>query len=665
MSFMVLSKTSLSVRYARGIMSPLDALTENISLLKILDPKLSEIRRNALEDTIQDTNVRFNQQISPSCERATAEAFAVFLATSEDPNRVGAVCVEVVPSELPQMVVRVAVNDLKTAGRVNDLQIIASAIAECAISGHDPFDALVQVLQHRLLARFRSKHAPSSLRSSRASPVSRLNSLCLLSCRLDPEGNAVKHLKLLASSLNHTFASLERLDVSQARGAKGRELLKVMLNTVESLMDIDIGHLFTKIPVHVDNWDEPARNNFLLKLRKLAQYRRAAVYLTRKARTTPMYQNIKVRDVSHPAFRESARPSTIQSKMGGVLSRSLTTGNPRERVIFRERLERYLGKSAQEVQADIAKDARLPKKVHAEMQLLVYYEMQPSTVRRPRFICSSKHACYLCNLFVKKHGSHCVPSTHGTVYSKWKLPDPNDLGLEDQCASRLRTCLNHLNDDIEAAIIGCLKAKRAKSSGPSESIIFHAPSITPSILSMVLEEPTANSTSSGGERSDTSTKTVNATTAPEDGVEKAEGLTFRQEQHMQKITRVDSAMQQSQERHTDNPKRIYGLSLSQDSPQIAILDFGTDCYLNSERIELFIEYEGAAHICKESQQQTSVPKLLRCELFEDTSRERFCNALDAHTLTRDCIIPIADLHDPGGLSLRAGSQVLRLQLVPS
>jgi hypothetical protein len=42
-------------------------------------------------------------------------------------------------------------------------------------------------------------------------------------------------------------------------------------------------------------------------------------------------------------------------------------------------------------------------KVHAEIQLLFFHEVHPSR-RRPRFICSSKSACYLCNLFFSLHG---------------------------------------------------------------------------------------------------------------------------------------------------------------------------------------------------------------------------------------------------------------------
>jgi hypothetical protein len=63
-----------------------------------------------------------------------------------------------------------------------------------------------------------------------------------------------------------------------------------------------------------------------------------------------------------------------------------------------------------------------PLKVHAEMQLLFFYEMHPSR-QRPRHICSSKSACYLCNLYFALHGGFYVPRTHGRLYAGWVLPD--------------------------------------------------------------------------------------------------------------------------------------------------------------------------------------------------------------------------------------------------
>ena len=58
--------------------------------------------------------------------------------------------------------------------------------------------------------------------------------------------------------------------------------------------------------------------------------------------------------------------------------------------------------------------------------LLFLYELNPGRLR-PRVICSSKSACYLCSLFFKLHGRFYVLRTHGRLYHKWTLPDRHVL----------------------------------------------------------------------------------------------------------------------------------------------------------------------------------------------------------------------------------------------
>ena len=53
-------------------------------------------------------------------------------------------------------------------------------------------------------------------------------------------------------------------------------------------------------------------------------------------------------------------------------------------------------------------------KIHAEIQLLFFYEHN-SNIPAPRIICSSKFACYLCNLFIRLHGRFLLPGTHGRL----------------------------------------------------------------------------------------------------------------------------------------------------------------------------------------------------------------------------------------------------------
>lgn len=60
-------------------------------------------------------------------------------------------------------------------------------------------------------------------------------------------------------------------------------------------------------------------------------------------------------------------------------------------------------------------------KVHAEIQLIAYCEIK-SLEFLPRVIGSSKDACFLCNVFIQKHGKMHTSRTHGRLYAGWRLP---------------------------------------------------------------------------------------------------------------------------------------------------------------------------------------------------------------------------------------------------
>ena len=113
-------------------------------------------------------------------------------------------------------------------------------------------------------------------------------------------------------------------------------------------------------------------------------------------------------------------------------------------------------------------NSAIPWKVHAEIQLLFYYERNPD-IPLPRTICSSKSACYLCDLFIKTHGKFHIPSTHGKLYDRWMLPE----WPEDGCAASERTfsVIERFNTVLEAKILQTLNDARLPSHHPNESVL--------------------------------------------------------------------------------------------------------------------------------------------------------------------------------------------------
>ena len=103
-------------------------------------------------------------------------------------------------------------------------------------------------------------------------------------------------------------------------------------------------------------------------------------------------------------------------------------------------------------------------KVHAEIQLLLFYELHPEK-QRPRVICSSKSACYLCDLFVKLHGQFHMPRTHGRLYDRWTIPDWA-TGHQD-----LKIVVERFNGALEDKIKSTLRERRTLCNHPNESIL--------------------------------------------------------------------------------------------------------------------------------------------------------------------------------------------------
>lgn len=60
--------------------------------------------------------------------------------------------------------------------------------------------------------------------------------------------------------------------------------------------------------------------------------------------------------------------------------------------------------------------------VHAEVQLILFYEQYPKS-RPPRAIGASKSACFLCDLFIKQHRGFGISHSHMKLYTQWTIPN--------------------------------------------------------------------------------------------------------------------------------------------------------------------------------------------------------------------------------------------------
>ncbi len=88
-------------------------------------------------------------------------------------------------------------------------------------------------------------------------------------------------------------------------------------------------------------------------------------------------------------------------------------------------LEKCLRKSIQVILDEfhvIIADYYKSVKVHAEIQLLFFYELNLKRIQS-RTISFSKSACYLCDLFFRLHDQYHVSRTHDHLYHRWTLSE--------------------------------------------------------------------------------------------------------------------------------------------------------------------------------------------------------------------------------------------------
>jgi hypothetical protein len=89
--------------------------------------------------------------------------------------------------------------------------------------------------------------------------------------------------------------------------------------------------------------------------------------------------------------------------------------------------------------------------VHAEIQLLVFYGSNPDLpTSTPRTLGVSKSACYLCDLFIQKHGQFFITKTHGRLHDQWTVPDLAEFSPNQR--SGYQRILSEMNKDFEHEI---------------------------------------------------------------------------------------------------------------------------------------------------------------------------------------------------------------------
>jgi OTT_1508-like deaminase len=100
--------------------------------------------------------------------------------------------------------------------------------------------------------------------------------------------------------------------------------------------------------------------------------------------------------------------------------------------------------------------------VHGEVQLILHYEQNPHHPPS-RAIGSSKSACLLCDLFIKKHGQYHISHSHKRLYDQWTIPDVH--WMTKQQAIRFQDIVQAMTTELMQLRRTCSQQRRGEFNG--------------------------------------------------------------------------------------------------------------------------------------------------------------------------------------------------------
>lgn len=399
-----------------------------------------------------------NRVLSLLEEKRLVGVFTFLASTTKDPAKVAALCLEECTGG-GSIKMRLAANHgdlLRVKKGFEDIaKVLKTVKSRSESSAIDEAESLEQMLtaivsmnQNRIYCRMQSRHAKwkcnfAKTKASRSPMLILLVSTLRERLQMHGDTSILDQLDLLEGLTN----SLESMKARDAGGTPGIcaiiQILKVAANLRSNqefeaqIQGIKVPAAFVKLAYYVSASrfliKEASRNRALLAL-KVEIVRFQPLLLPNY---TPSPQDLETLLAS-----QGSSTTTSQIFDGLNVSGGKNGAGKREMVLC-NRLAQII-------------NAKSP--VHAEIQLLLYYESN-SVPFPPRIICSTKKACYLCNLFFNLHGKFHIPSTHGRLYEKWAVPAELQKFSGPQAESAM-LLLERLSDNI---VRECLNFALTKS----------------------------------------------------------------------------------------------------------------------------------------------------------------------------------------------------------
>ncbi|KAL8822476.1 MAG: hypothetical protein Q9191_006787 [Dirinaria sp. TL-2023a] len=479
--------------------TPHKSLKEAITLLSMLNEYPECPKENQPKDFSVLSSI---YQLSFQHEKQISENLAFLSDTTHDSAKVMAVCLEEA-RDGRSCTIRLTSNNGDVNKVVLGFKLMATILEQGAsrVSTDDVpanskdddtkalFRCIVTLDYCRILSRLRSKHAKQSSRSKGKSVLITLLDTAIRDQSIKPSPNiTVMELADILTKITILKALFLKFEDIQEHSAASSAVQGAAMELITQMHSL-ASSTKLKVALNSSKTLDPELKAFLPEaVGKLGRYYSICCDLVCIARSEqyPMFKSINIE--SCPISRPS-QPSNVDQALHPLtvlqnIFRPRTVAQSRS---FKPLLEKCLGKPIQVIVEEFRQataDYHRLVKVHAEIQLLFFYELNLER-KRPRTICSSKSACYLCDLFFRLHGQYYVPRTHGRLYHKWTLPDWHIL-LPEMRRRDFDVLLRNFSDILKVKVGVALDRGPVRAYYPNESPQIRSLSPTTKVLPPVL-----------------------------------------------------------------------------------------------------------------------------------------------------------------------------------
>ena len=243
-------------------------------------------------------------------------------------------------------------------------------------------------------------------------------------------------------------------------------------------------------------FDHTQQPPWLDSLYKIARYRYAIRAMVKLAAKQPeIFAAVRIQEVKAPDLH----PFSLSNEKDALLT-ALKNLLKEDSGMVMEQLEKHLGTG--NVEGVLRRKCHQTLTLHAEMQLIVFYEGNPSSAPQMRFIGTSKKACFLCHEYLLRHplGLQAL-ACHQKIYPSWMPPPYYTVNgrFKSSTFMKLSKSIEQLTKkELKTALTAPRRPKNQDSTaGPSLTLTAVVP------MGVTAERSTqAQLTHRGGSRSD-------------------------------------------------------------------------------------------------------------------------------------------------------------------